>query len=185
MKKISLLLSRSLLSAALFTIAASAVAQRVSVKTNALYWATASPNLGLELRLNRHLTLNLEGMGNKLHVSSYRTRILGLTPEVRYWLSARPQAGHFFGMMGGMADYKIEDNSKVYQGEAFFVGPTYGYSFVLSRRWSLEATVGVGVMRYRQKRYDSALEDVPHEANDKKWIAAPLKLGLTFVYIIK
>lgn len=173
------------LSLLLAAMAVPVCAQRVSVKTNALYLATASPNLGLEFRLNRHLTLGLAGMGNKLHISHYRTRVLGLTPEVRYWFSARPQAGHFVGLMGGMADYKIENRSKVYNGEAYFVGPTYGYSFVLGRHWSMEATVGVGAMRYRQKRYDSATEQAPREPNDTKWIATPINLGLSFVYIIK
>lgn len=179
------LLRPLLLSLLLPVVAAPVWAQRVSVKTNALYWATASPNLGAEFRLNRHLTLNLEAMGNKLHISDYDTRVLGFTPEVRYWFSARPQAGHFLGLMGGMADYNIEDHTKVYKGDAYFVGPTYGYSFVLGRHWSLEATIGVGAMRYRQKRYDSAIEEAPREPNDSKWIAAPLKLGLSFVYIIK
>ena len=32
-------------------------AQVVGVKTNLLYWASASPNLGIEYRLGRHKTL--------------------------------------------------------------------------------------------------------------------------------
>lgn len=32
----------------------------VGLKTNALYWATATPNLGLEFRLARHWSLDLE-----------------------------------------------------------------------------------------------------------------------------
>lgn len=35
-------------------------AQRVAVKTNALYWAASTPNLGAEFRVNRHVTFNFE-----------------------------------------------------------------------------------------------------------------------------
>ena len=41
-----------------FVLATSANAQRVGLKSNALYWAAMSPNLGAEFRVNRHLTLN-------------------------------------------------------------------------------------------------------------------------------
>ena len=37
-----------------------ASAQRIALKTNALYWATASPNIGLELRINRHITFDFD-----------------------------------------------------------------------------------------------------------------------------
>ena len=51
---------------AVFTLAVlfsvfTANAQRIGLKTNALYWAAMSPNLGVELRVNRHLTFNFEG----------------------------------------------------------------------------------------------------------------------------
>ena len=67
--------------------------QRVALKTNALYWAAASPNLGLELRVNSHITFDLDATFHRLKwKDKLDTRAEILTPEVRYWFSARPQA---------------------------------------------------------------------------------------------
>ena len=160
-------------------------AQRVSVKTNALYWAAATPNIGLEFRLNRHLTLNLEGAFNRLKMGSVDTRAEMAGGEMRYWFSARPQAGHFVGLMGIGGNYNLLLSNKHHVGDAIGAGPTYGYSFVLGRHWSLETTVGVGALYQREKHYDKDCETVPDSPNRRQWIFAPIKAGVTFVYIIR
>lgn len=159
-------------------------AQRVSVKTNALYWATATPNIGAEFRLNRRMTLNVEALGNRLKVGSkFDSRVLAFSPELRYWFSLRPQAGHFVGLMAEAADYDVTLKNKVYKGETAGAGLTYGYSFVLSNRWSLEATAGLGVMGVRQMNHD---KNVPQPTQPQTvWKVAPMRLGVSFVYIIK
>lgn len=63
-------------------------------RTNALYWAASTPNLGAEFRVNRHVTFNFEAAYNRIKVFNIDTRGAMITPEVRYWFSARPQAGH-------------------------------------------------------------------------------------------
>ena len=45
-----------------------AEAQRVALKTNALYWAAATPNIGAEFRINRHITFNY-GAQNEAYMS--------------------------------------------------------------------------------------------------------------------
>lgn len=164
--------------------AAPAKAQRIGLKTNALYWATATPNLGVEFRVNRHLTMNFEGAVNRLNVGKFDTKAVVFNPELRYWFSARPQAGHFVGVTGVVADYNIVVSDKRHKGDAAGVGIAYGYSFVLSRHWSLETTVGVGGL-YRHEKSSKTSEPEPDAVNVKKWQAAPLKAGVTFVYIIK
>ena len=160
------------------------LAQRVSVKSNALYWATATPNIGVEFRLNRHFTLNMEGLGNRFKAGSkIDTRILAFTPEARYWFSIRPQAGHFVGLMGMAADYDITLKNKVRKGSAVGLGATYGYSFVLNKRWSLETTAGLGLLNVRNVNHAKG-EPEPDKAKSSVKFA-PLKLGVTFVYIIK
>ena len=41
-----------------------AMAQRIALKTNTLYWATLSPNVEAEFRLSRHFTLDLGATAN-------------------------------------------------------------------------------------------------------------------------
>lgn len=169
---------------ALAGITLTAAAQRIGLKTNALYWAAASPNVGVELRLNRHVTLNLEGAFNYFDFSSVASHAIAFTPEARYWLSARPLAGHFVGLMGLAASYKTDWKDTRHQGEAGGIGATYGYAFVLSSRWSIEATAGVGALRVREKRFDTT-GPAPDRPNNRKWIAAPLKAGITITYILR
>ena len=160
-------------------------AQRVAVKTNALYWATLSPNVGLEFRLSRHLTLNVETAANPFDLSDkLKTRFFGVTPELRYWFEARPQAHHFVGAMALGSTYSLTLKDKFHEGDAYGLGLTYGYSFVLSTRWSLEATVGAGLLKVNEKKYRRG-EAVPAEANRDKFMLAPMKLGVSFVYLIK
>ena len=65
-------------------IAATACSQRVSFKTNALYWGTLSPNAGVEFRLSRHFTLNLEGAVNPFTIGDYKLHSAAFMPEARY-----------------------------------------------------------------------------------------------------
>ncbi len=163
-------------------------AQRVAVKTNAIYWATATPNLGAEFRLNRHFTLNVEGAVNYLKLGDrLRTKGIGAMPEVRYWFSGRPQARHFVGLMGMVAGYSMTSHiktsePKIYHGgTAIGAGVTYGYSFVLGKHWSLETTAGLGLLSIGERKSKG---DGPTRDNNK-CIFAPTKLGVSFVYIFK
>lgn len=162
--------------------------QRVALKTNALYWAASSPNLGIELRVNRHITFDLDATYHRFKYSWAKdidTRAEILTPEVRYWFSARPQARHYLGIMGLATNYNICLDHERHIGDAFGAGLTYGYSFPLSRHWSLEASIGAGYGYRREKKYDTQTETEPERPNYNKWQFLPMKAGLSFIYIIK
>ena len=55
---------------------------------------------------------------------------------------------------------------------------------MLGDHWNIEATAGVGVLRYRQFKYDKGIPK-PDAVNDSKTTIAPVKLGVSFVYIIR
>ncbi len=168
-----------------FMCAESAFAQRIGLKTNALYLAAMSPNIGAEFRINRHVTLNFEAMGSLLKVGKIDTKMLAFSPEARYWFSARPQAGHFMGLMAIASNYDLLLDDTRHKGDSWGGGLTYGYSFVLGRRWSLETTIGVGAVRVNEKKFIDETEEEPEHANNTKWTLAPLKAGVTFVYLLK
>lgn len=159
-------------------------AQRVALKTNALYWAASTPNIGAEFRINRHITFNFEAAYNRIKVFNIDTKGAAITPEVRYWFSARPQAGHFVGISGIGCDYNFVHNGKRHKGDLYGGGITYGYSFVLSRHWSLEATLGVGMAHCQEISWNKD-EPQPDAANVKEWKPIPVKAGVSFVYILR
>lgn len=159
-------------------------AQRIGLKTNALYWATGTPNLGLELRLSRSFTLNVEGGVNLFDYHSFGLNAATFSPEVRYWHSGRPQTGHFIGALidfKGMNDCRVKDN--MHQGFAMGAGLSYGYSLVLSRRWSIEGTLGAGIIRKDEKKWHYTAEK-PQESR-QSWKAGLLKAAISITYILK
>lgn len=160
-------------------------AQRIAVKTNALYWAALSPNIGFEFRMSRHFTMNLEGSFSPFDkVGSFGLKHGSISPEVRYWFNGRPQTRHFVGVMGMATMYDLRFKDTCHAGDAFGGGVTYGYSYVLNKRWSFEGTVGLGVLHRSEKKYGYGAP-IPDEVNNKGVTFAPLKLGITAVYILK
>ena len=72
-------------------------AQRVAVKTNALGWLTASPNVEAEFVLGSHVSLNMGIAANPISTDNFKTTFTHFQPEVRYWLN-RPMVSHFLGI---------------------------------------------------------------------------------------
>lgn len=168
----------------LFMLNVTAVrAQRVAVKTNTLGWLAASPNIEAEFSLSRHFTLNMGLMANPLSTSKFKTNFVHFQPEVRYWLN-RPMVSHFVGATAFINDYNMMFDDVYRKGNALAAGLTYGYAWTLGEHWNIEATAGVGVLRYRQFKYDKGTSK-PDEVNDRKTTVAPVKLGISLVYIIR
>ena len=159
-------------------------AQRVGLRTNALAWATATANFGVELRMSRRFTLALEAYGNPLKFDKLSTQFIAFQPEVRYWFWGRPQTGHFVGINACGAAYRFYAKDTRHDGDAVAAGVTYGYSLPLSSRWSMEAAIGGGVLYHRDFKFpkNGARPSAP---NNERLRLAPTRLGLTFTYHLK
>lgn len=158
-------------------------AQRMAVKTNTLGWLTASPNVEAEFVLGRHISLNMGVAANPISTDNFKTTFTHFQPEVCYWLN-RPMVSHFLGVTAFANNFNMLVKDVHHKGDALAVGLTYGYAWVLNDHWNIEATAGIGVMRYRQFKYDKGAPK-PDAANDSKTTLAPVKLGVSFVYIIR
>ena len=157
-------------------------AQKVALKTNAPEWLTATPNMEAEFVLGKHVSLNVGIAVNPVSMKNYKTTFIHFQPEVRYWLN-RPMVSHFIGLTAFANNFNIMVNKKHHKGDAVATGVTYGYAWILSQHWNMEATAGVGVLKYRQFKYDKGTPK-PNDVNDSKTIIAPIKLGLSFVYLL-
>ncbi len=121
-----------------------ASAQDVALKTNGLYWATTTPNLGLEVALSPKWTVDLSGAYNPWTFSDdKKMRCWLVQPELKYWICEKFE-GHFVGVHLHGAQFFGGFKEKRYDGYLAGGGITYGYDWILSPHWNLEAAIGVG-----------------------------------------
>ena len=143
-------------------------AQTVAAKTNLMHWATmATPNLSLEVALAPHWTLDLTGGLNLWTFKDDAKAIHWLAqPEARYWF-CNVFDGHFLGLHLHGGQYNVGNldipigRLKVfkdarYQGYYYGAGLSYGYQWILSRHWNLEASLGGGYARIFYEQYPCA-----------------------------
>ena len=199
-----LLLSVSLL----FLCGISLNAQRFAVKTNALYLATATPNVGLEVALGERWTFEAEGGYNPWTFDkekNMKAKHWLVSPEFRYWFCEAFQ-GHFIGINGNFTQFNIggvpvpiqkafitispkdtpvsDVTTSRMEGWAVGAGITYGYAFPIARRWNLEFTAGFGWWYTSCSQYESrkcGLFQYPVS----KHVLGPTSLGISFLYMIK
>lgn len=171
----------------LFMLLASpgAYAQRIALKTNALEYLALSPNLTLEARMSRHISIQLGVAANPIAkpIADYKLTNFRVEPEVRYWFN-RPMARHFvaLSMTAGMYSFRFKD--QFYMGDIYAAGVSYGYALVLSRHWNMEMEIGVGLGS--TKGYDyKGLDNRPPKPNYTKLIPVPIRCGLSFAYVFK
>jgi hypothetical protein len=166
-----------------------------AVKSNLLYDATTSINLGTEFRLARRWTMDISGNYNGWTYSNNKKFKHALVqPELRYYL-CESFYGHFFAVHGLYSHYNIGGihlpfdffpalRSHRYQGNLYGGGIAYGYHQVLSPRWSMEFEAGVGYVYtdYEKFKCEKCGESAGKQS---KGYFTPTKLAVSLIYIIK
>lgn len=166
--------------------------QPVAVKTNALGWATTTINAGVEMAVSHRQTIQVFGALNPWTFSGERrARFWAAQPEWRYWLCERFN-GHFFGIHALGGEYNVNnidvpfgilpetEHGRHYEGWYVGGGITYGYQWMLSKHWNIEASIGVGYIYSPYKLYgrcDRCLD------RDHRNYVGPTKAALSILYI--
>lgn len=184
---------------AILSSAFASMAQNFAVKTNLLYDATATINVGAEIGIAPRWTGNISGnynaWDNPYGQGFYKHA--SIQPEIRFWFCDR-MAGHFIGLHGHGGAYNfglIPNNLKFlgndfssltdyrYQGYFGGGGLTYGYAWAVAEHLNIEFELGVG---YAYTEYDKfecyecgrkLAEAVPYH------YIGPTKLGINLVYV--
>ena len=136
-------------------------AQDWAIKSNVVYDATATINLGVEIGLAPKWTLDISGNLNAWSKDEQtRWKHWLVQPEARYWFCDR-FSRHFIGAhaIGGAFNFGGINNNlsflgtdfsvlkeKRYQGYAYGGGIAYGFAFMLSEHVNLELEAGFGYM---------------------------------------
>ncbi len=166
-----------------------AAGQQLAVKANALSWIAGTPDVGLELITGEKTSVGMSVFG---HYKPYGidSSVAALQPEFRFWFNGRPLTREYVGLCGIGAIYDMHFNACTYQGSALGLGLSGGYLFNLGSRWSLDLSFGTGLVWFRQKeyrdtdRYNDYYKGTVSPVNNQGYKIFPVKLAVSFVYII-
>lgn len=171
-------------------------AQNIGAKTNFLYWATTTPNIGLEAAVGRKHTAQVffglnpwkQSGGDQ---SSIRHWVL--QPEYRYWF-CQTFNGWFLGVhaMGGQFNaggvklpFGFKKGLRDHRYEGWFVGGgvTAGYQWPLSKHWNLETSLGVGYdyIQYDKFKCGNCGEK---EGRSHDNYVGPTKAAISLIYML-
>ena len=169
--------------------------RHVALRTNLLYDATLSPNLGFDVRVDSAWTVGLLAGVNawdidKTENKKWRHMLFSL--RARKFRKNLFEKGYYegdliyshfnvgnikfpFGLYSAVKNHRL-------QGDLVALGGKYGYSWILARDWRIEAEGGIAVGYAWFKEYDC-----PHcgtfIGNGDRIFLLP-QLGINVVYII-
>lgn len=169
--------------------------RHVALRTNLLYDATLSPNLGFDVRVDSAWTVGLLAGVNawdidKTENKKWRHMLFSL--RARKFRKNLFEKGYYegdliyshfnvgnikfpFGLYSAVKNHRL-------QGDLVALGGKYGYSWILARDWRIEAEGGIAVGYAWFKEYDC-----PHcgtfLGNGDRIFLLP-QLGVNVVYII-
>lgn len=191
--------------AAVMACTVSSQAQEFAVKTNLLYGATTTPNIGAEMSVGDRNTVQLfYGLNpwtfNTDEHGERKAKHWLLMPEYRWW-QCTSMNGFFVGVHGmggqfnaGKVDIPVpgiffsgdnlgsEVKNSRYEGSFLGAGATVGYQWILSRHVNVEAEAGVG---YNHVWYDKfpCGECGTRLATGSTNYVGLTKLGVSLMYI--
>lgn len=190
---------RTIMSAALLTISCLTAlhGRETALKTNLLYDATATVNLGVEQAVAPKWSIDLSANLNAWNMKAgARWKHWLVQPEVRYWfcqaLDGHFLAAHLVGGQynighwtdGGIWGIKADKLAKNrYQGWFAGIGVGYGYTWMLHKHWNLEAEIAVGYAFSRYDRFECENCGREVESDRTRHYVGPTKAAISLVYL--
>lgn len=178
-------------------------AQNIAVKSNLLYDLTSSLNIGGEIRCDDTHTFNLSINYNPWNFGNNRKmKHFLLQPEYRKWLN-ETFSGSFIGIQahyaqfnfGGMLPWGFGDGKMLgienkliannrFQGNLIGFGISYGYQWIISPQWNLEAACALGYAHLSYKRYGQPKEAAFIEKSQTNYWG-PTQVSISLIYFIQ
>jgi hypothetical protein len=158
---------------------------RFAAKTNLVYDAALMPSVELEWRINKHWSAAVEfdcAWWSRKETHRYY-QIAMVVPEGRYWFhTSGPWRGMYAGIFVAGGKYDLENGGTGYKGQGAMAGVSYGYMWQISRRFSLEAAIGAGILRTRYEEYIPVENEYIYQRKKDYTFVGPLKLKFAIVW---
>lgn len=165
------------------------------LSTNGIYWLALCPNITAEVQNSDGYALQLGYMGTWLNnnTSHRYWSYYGMHLEARYYIDGiynyPPYVGHHFGVYGQWLTYDFEFGGTGYQSarpfRTWMAGVSYGYTFPLTKKLSLDLNIGIGFCHSGYDVY-KPINDVGYYRTEKKNLnfVGPTRLEASLVYLI-
>lgn len=165
------------------------------LKTNLLYAATSTLNIGGEFRINDKRTWTLPiGYNPWTFSENKKLKHWIIQPELRFWSceafngfywGVHAHGGEFnvgglklpFGMFPTLQDHR-------YQGYFYGGGLGLGYQWILHDRWNLELGIGAGYTRFEYDKYRCEHCGEKIKTGSRNYFG-PDRIALSLIYIIR
>lgn len=159
-------------------------AQFFGVRANTLAALTGTVAVGAEAALTDNWTVETSAYWNPIRTERLTTQVGAVQLGVRHWFY-EDFVGHFLGLHASWVDYRIGNRRRTYDGRAYGIGISYGYAWILSKRWNLVVEAGAGLYRTRDTRRDPVTSDWGDRyiRHARRWTLAPSKLEVSFNYL--
>ncbi len=171
-------------------------AQQVALKTNLLYDAALTPNIGMEIGVDpKHTFQVFYGLHPWKFNHGDDQKFLKhwvVNPEWRHWFCHRFNGSfvgiHAFGGQYNAANIKMPfgwwKELQDHRFEGWYVGGgiSYGYQWVLSRHWNFEGAICVGAAYIEYDKYKCGACGRKIDDGHKIYIG-PTKAALSLLYM--
>ena len=157
---------------------------RLALRANLLRWATLTPELGLEWRINSSWGIVANGSWTSWswNGKDRRYALWEVMPEVRYYIGEK-KAGYVGAMFkAGQFNYKLSETGK--QGDLIGGGITGGYQLKLNKALSMDFNLGLGYLNADYEKYKVIDGVRVRQGKESKDWWGPVSAGVTLVWTI-
>ncbi len=156
-----------------------------SLRANLLRWATLTPDLGIEWRINRLWGILVHGSWTSWSWSNKDRRyaLWEVSPEVRHYMG-KEKRGYLGAMYkAGAFNYKLSATGR--QGDLMGGGITGGYGLRLNNALSLDFNLAVGCLHADYEKYEVIDRVRVRQGKESKNWWGPVGAGVTLVWKMK
>lgn len=155
---------------------------RFALRANLLRWATLTPDLGLEWRINSSWGIVANGSWTSWswNDKDRRYALWEVSPEVRYYIG-KEKRGYVGAMYkAGQFNYKLSTTGK--QGDLMGGGITGGYQLRLNKALSMDFNLGIGCVHADYEKYEVIDGVRVRQGKETKNWWGPVNAGVTLVW---
>ena len=164
--------------------AASASAQLRAVRVDAFALMTGTLHAGMDFMIGEKLSLDASLYWNPMRLDAFRSKLLIGQAGVRFW-RFEPNAGPFVGTYIAAGRYDMGNRRRHRKGMLAGAGASYGYCWMLAKRWSLIAEIGAGLYDVRDTRreYFTPWSEDEIIRRSRRLMLLPSKAEVSFSYL--